>query len=254
MINDFILYAFIASIGTWFITALGSSLVFVIKSENKKLLSLIIGLGAGIMIAASFFSLILPSLERLESSNRSFLEAVLGFLAGGLFLFVIDVIISKLSKKENKDKRNSLLFLAVTLHNIPEGLAIGVAFGLALESKLTQDLINAYLLALGIGLQNFPEGLAISLPLKNNGMSKFKAFMHGQVSAIVEPISAIIGVILIYLIEMILPFILCFASGAMIYVVVEELIPNGKFNEDDKMCTLGIIFGFVIMMILDLAF
>ena len=204
MINEFIVYAFIASIGTWFITMLGSSLVFFIKSENKKILSLIMGLGAGIMIAASFFSLIMPSLESLDSSNRSFIEAVLGFICGGLFLFFIDLIISKVSKKNNKEKRNSLLFFAVTLHNITEGLAIGVAFGLALDSKLNQDLINAFLLTLGIGLQNFPEGLAISLPLKNNGMSKFKAFMHGQVSALVEPISAVVGVILIYLIQVIL--------------------------------------------------
>ena len=147
-----------------------------------------------------------------------------------------------------------MLFLAITLHNIPEGLAIGVAFGLALGSSSEASLINAFLLALGIGLQNFPEGLAISLPLKQNGMCKKKAFMYGQLSAIVEPISAILGVILIYFVEMILPFVLCFASGAMLYVVVEELIPNGKLSKDDKMCTLGIIFGYVIMMFLDLLF
>lgn len=236
-------------------TALGSSLVFFIKSENKKILSLIMGIGAGIMIAASFFSLILPSLENLELNGRSYIEAVLGFLFGGIFLFLFDLFLSKIeSKKETNDKSNKLLFLAITLHNIPEGLAIGVAFGLALGNNLEGSVISAFLLALGIGLQNFPEGLAISLPLKNNGMSKRKSFFYGQASALVEPISAIIGVILVYFIEMILPFVLCFASGAMIYVVVEELIPNGKISKDDKMCTLGIIFGFVIMMLLDLAF
>lgn len=255
MIQLFILYAFFAAIGTWLITALGSSLVFFIKSENKKILSLIMGLGAGIMIAASFFSLILPSLESLESSGKSYYEAIIGFFIGGIFLFLFDLLLGKFEKKKNnKEKSNKLLFLAITLHNIPEGLAIGVAFGLALESQLNSDLINAFLLALGIGLQNFPEGVAISLPLNNNGMSKKKAFMYGQASALVEPISAILGVILVYFIEMILPFVLCFASGAMLYVVVEELIPNGKISEDDKMCTLGIIFGFVIMMILDLSF
>lgn len=254
MVNLFILYAFLAGLGTWLITALGSSLVFFIKSENKKILSLIMGLGAGIMISASFFSLIMPSLEQLESSGKSNLEAIIGFFCGGIFLFVFDLFLSKFEKKKNNDKSNKLLFLAITLHNIPEGLAIGVAFGLALDSNMSTDLINAFLLALGIGLQNFPEGLAISLPLKQNGMSKRKAFSYGQLSAIVEPISAILGVILIYFVEMILPFVLCFASGAMLYVVVEELIPNGKISKDDKMCTLGIIFGFVIMMFLDLLF
>lgn len=255
MINLFILYAFLAGLGTWFITALGSSLVFFIKSENKKILSLVMGLGAGIMIAASFFSLILPSLEQLESSGRSNIEAILGFFFGGIFLFIFDLFLGKIEKKKKiSDKSNKLLFLAITLHNIPEGLAIGVAFGLALGSSSEASLINAFLLALGIGLQNFPEGLAISLPLKQNGMSKKKAFMYGQLSAIVEPISAILGVILIYFVEMILPFVLCFASGAMLYVVVEELIPNGKLSKDDKMCTLGIIFGYVIMMFLDLLF
>lgn len=255
MIQQFVLYAFFATIVTWFITALGSSLVFFIKSENKKILSLIMGLGAGIMISAAFFSLILPSIESLENSGKPYFEAILGFFIGGIFLFLFDLFLGKIENKKNgKGKSNKLLFLAITLHNIPEGLAIGVAFGLALESQLNSDLINAFLLALGIGLQNFPEGLAISLPLRNNGMSKRKSFFYGQASALVEPISAVIGVILVYFIEMILPFVLCFASGAMIYVVVEELIPNGKISEDDKMCTLGIIFGFVIMMILDLSF
>ena len=255
MISLFILYAFLAGLGTWLLTSLGSSLVFFIKSENKKVLSLIMGLGAGIMIAASFFSLILPSLESIELNNRSYLEAVIGFFIGGIFLFFFDLFLNKIeSNKNDNNKSNKLLFLAITLHNIPEGLAIGVAFGLALGNNLDDSLLSAFLLALGIGLQNFPEGLAISLPLRNNGMNKSKAFFYGQLSALVEPISAVIGVVLVYLINMILPFVLCFASGAMIYVVVEELIPNGKISKDDKMCTLGIIFGFVIMMFLDLAF
>lgn len=255
MIKLFILYAFLAGLGTWFITSLGSALVFFIKSENKKIMSLVMGLGAGIMIAASFFSLILPSLENIELHNKSYFEAILGFFVGGIFIFFFDFFLNKVEKEEIKrNKSNKLLFLAIMLHNIPEGLAIGVAFGLALESGLQVDLINAFILALGIGLQNFPEGLAISLPLKNNGMSKIKSFTFGQLSAVVEPISAVIGVVLVYFIESILPFVLCFASGAMIYVVVEELIPKGKINEDDKICTIGIIFGFTFMMILDLLF
>ena len=201
------------------------------------------------------FSLILPSLESIEKNNGSNAEAIIGFFLGAIFLFCFDLFLNKINKsKHDNSNTNKLLFLAITLHNIPEGLAIGVAFGLSFESGLNVDLINAFILALGIGLQNFPEGLAISLPLRNNGMSKSKAFTFGQLSAIVEPISAVIGVLLVYLIESILPFILCFASGAMIYVVVEELIPKGKINEDDKLCTIGIIFGFVIMMMLDLLF
>ena len=254
MINLFILYAFLAGLGTWFITALGSSLVFFIKSENKKILSLVMGLGAGIMIAASFFSLILPSLEQLESSGRSNIEAILGFFFGGIFLFIFDLFLGKIEKKKKiSDKSNKLLFLAITLHNIPEGLAIGVAFGLALGSSSEASLINAFLLALGIGLQNFPEGLAISLPLKQNGMSKKKAFMYGQLSAIVEPISAILGVILIYFVEMILPFVLCFASGAMLYVVVEELIPEMSVGEHSNVGVLSFAVGFSLMMALDVA-
>ena len=254
MIIQFIMYAFFAGLGTWLMTTLGSSLVFFIKSENQKVLSLIMGLGAGIMIAASFFSLIMPSIDSLELNNRSFLEAVVGFLVGGIFLYCFDLFLSKMERNNNRDKGQKLLFLAITLHNIPEGLAIGVAFGLAFGQNADNTIMSASLLTLGIGLQNFPEGLAISLPLRNNGMSKCKSFFYGQLSALVEPMSAVIGVILVYLINMILPFTLCFAAGAMIYVVVEELIPNGKISKDDKMCTLGIIFGFVIMMLLDLAF
>lgn len=249
--------ALYATLFTWGITALGAALVFFIKSVNPKIMSLIFGFGAGVMIAASFFSLILPGIElSKELGQIDFIIASLGFFSGGLFILVIDIIITKIEQAKNKEnvfKNKLLLIIAITLHNIPEGMAIGVAFGSSALGLGGSTIHDAWLLAIGIGLQNFPEGIAVSLPLIGEGISRKKSFFYGQLSGLVEPFSAIIGVSLVLLIRGMLPFILCFAAGAMIYVVAEELIPSAKLNSPDKMGTIGVLLGFVIMMILDIA-
>lgn len=248
-----------ATLFTWGITALGAAIVFFFKSVNAKFMSFIFGFGAGVMIAASFFSLILPGINlSKELGQIDFVVASLGFLCGGIFILLIDLFIARLDrKKENIEKKSMknklLLIIAITLHNIPEGMAIGVAFGAAALNLGGSSLQEAWLLAIGIGLQNFPEGIAVSLPLRTEGMSRRKSFFYGQLSGLVEPLSALIGASLVLLIRGILPFILCFAAGAMIYVVAEELIPSAKLNSKEKMGTLGVIFGFIVMMILDIA-
>ncbi len=250
-----------ATLFTWGVTALGAAIVFFFKSVNAKFMSFIFGFGAGVMIAASFFSLILPGINlSKELGQIDFIVASLGFLCGGIFILLIDLLIEKLEAKKEKNhyehksmKNKLLLIIAITLHNIPEGMAIGVAFGAASLNLGGSSLQEAWLLAIGIGLQNFPEGIAVSLPLRTEGMSRKKSFFYGQLSGLVEPLSALIGASLILLIRGILPFILCVAAGAMIYVVAEELIPSAKLNQKEKMGTLGVIFGFVVMMILDIA-
>lgn len=257
----YIKMALYATLFTWFVTALGASMVFAFKKISNKVISTMFGFGAGVMIAASFFSLILPGIELAEKMNQiSYLTVGLGFLIGGVFLFIIDIIIPHLHiKKEEPEgistswSRKILLVLAITLHNIPEGLAIGVAFGTITSGVEGATLASACILAIGIGLQNFPEGMAVSVPLRSEGMSRKKSFFYGQLSGFVEPISAVIGVILVTLIEPILPFVLGFAAGAMIYVVAEELIPSGKTSKENKYGTIGVLIGFVIMMILDIA-
>lgn len=257
----YIKMALYATLFTWFVTALGASMVFAFKKVSNKIMSIMFGFGAGVMIAASFFSLILPGIELAEKMNQiSYLTVGVGFLAGGLFLFVIDIIMPHLHiKKEEPEgistswSRKILLVLAITLHNIPEGLAIGVAFGTIATGIEGATLSSAWILAIGIGLQNFPEGMAVSVPLRSEGISRKKSFFYGQLSGFVEPISAVIGVVLVTLIEPILPFILGFAAGAMIYVVAEELIPSGKTSKENKYGTIGVMIGFLIMMILDIA-
>ena len=235
--------AFYATLFTWFVTALGASMVFLFKKVSNKIMSLMFGFGAGVMIAASFFSLILP-----------------GILFGGLLIFLIDVFIPHMHiNKETPEgissswSRKILLVLAITLHNIPEGLAIGVAFGTIATGLEGASLASAWILAIGIGLQNFPEGMAVSVPLRSEGISRKKAFFYGQASGMVEPISAVIGAILVTFIKPILPFVLGFAAGAMIYVVAEELIPSGKTSKKDKFGTIGVMIGFILMMVLDIA-
>lgn len=238
-----------ASIFTWGLTALGSLMVFFVRKQNENIISSLFGFGGGVMVAASFFSLLKPSIDMaIELKQIDWLIVGIGFLVGGLIIFLIDYLFSKLNKKNNGKINKGLLITAITIHNIPEGMAIGVAVGSALFSNVGYEA--AIMLAIGIGLQNFPEGLAVSLPLKADGMNSRKAFMYGQLSGIVEPISAILGLLLVYLIKPILPFVLAVAAGTMIYVVIEELIPSCKSN---KYCTIGFMVGFVIMMILDVA-
>jgi len=252
---DPILLAFLATLFTWSITALGSSIVFIFKRVNKNVLDSMLGFAAGVMIAASFWSLLSPSIEMAEALNQNiWLIPFLGFSLGGLLLFVGDKTYNKFdTKKDSSIKRITLLVFSITLHNIPEGLAVGVAFGSCIYGLNGATIASALLLALGIGLQNFPEGSAVSLPLRREGFSRKKAFMIGQLTGIVEPISGIIGALLVTKIQILLPFLLAFAAGAMIYVVVEELIPESQTNEKKDLMALFTLIGFSIMMILDVA-
>lgn len=246
-----IIQTIIAATFTWSITALGAALVFIFKKPNKTMMDAMLGFAAGVMIAATFWSLLNPALEMASKLKmNSCLIVTIGFLTGGLFLFLGDRIYNHFNKNEIK-KRCFMLILSITLHNIPEGLAIGVAFGSVLYGLEGATSAAALLLALGIGIQNFPEGTAVSLPLKRDGYSNKKAFLIGQLSGIVEPIAAILGCILVQKIQTILPFVLAFAGGAMIYVVVQELIPESQTNEKKDLMALFTLIGFSIMMILD---
>lgn len=250
-----IIYAFIATLFTWGITALGASLVFAFKSVNKNLMDAMLGFSAGVMTAASFFSLISPAISMANNLNLcAWFVVSLGFLFGGIFLFIGDKVYEHYSDNTNDSlKRVIMLIFSITLHNIPEGAAIGVAFGSIKYGIDGATLLSSIVLSIGIGLQNFPEGTAVSLPLLREGFSKKKAFMIGNISGIVEPISAVIGCLLVLKIRIILPFILSFAAGAMIYVVVQELIPTSQTNKRKDLMALFTLIGFSIMMILDVA-
>ncbi len=246
-----VLQAFLATLMTYAFTIAGSSLVFFFKKVNKNLMDALLGVAGGVMIAASFFSLIAPAIERAEDLGQiSWLVVSLGFLAGGVLLFITDKVGTKLLKDSNK-KRNFMLMLSITMHNIPEGMVVGLAFGSLVYGNAT--LASAFMLALGIGIQNFPEGSSISLPLRRSGLSRGKAFFLGQISGIVEPIAGVLGALLVLQIEWILPVALAFAAGAMIYVVVEEIIPESQTNEKKDAMAFFSLVGFVIMMILDVA-
>lgn len=243
-------------------TTLGSAMVFLMKNKmNTKVQKLLLGFASGVMIAASIWSLITPSIEMAkEQGIVSWIPAAIGFLFGIIFLLVLDSIIPHLhlnSKKPEgikaKLKNTTMMVLAVTLHNIPEGMAVGVVFAGVLAQNTTITLAGAFALSIGIAIQNFPEGAIISMPLKNEGMSKSKAFLYGTLSGIVEPIGAIITILLTGIVTPILPYLLSFAAGAMIYVVVEELIPESQVGEHSNIGTIGVAIGFVIMMILDVA-
>lgn len=261
-----VLQAFIAGLFTWGCTIVGSSFVFLFKTVNRKVLDVMSGFAAGVMIAASFWSLLAPSITFAEENGYgvwAFVPAAIGFLFGGVFLRLTDAIIPHLhlgEPIENREgpttgaSRNVLLFLAITIHNIPEGLAVGVAFGAAAHGLAGGNtLMGAIGLALGIGLQNIPEGSALSMPIRADGSSRWKAFNLGQLSAIVEPISAVIGALAVVSMQAILPYALAFAAGAMIFVVVEELIPESQTNGNSDIATMGLMVGFTIMMILDVA-
>ncbi len=258
-----VVQALIAGIFTWGVTALGASFVFFNKTVSRKLLVAMLGFAAGVMIAASCWSLLVPSIELSEELGLlPWVPPVVGFLMGGLFLFVIDKIIPHLhlgfdmSEREGIKtswQRSILLVLAITLHNIPEGLAVGVAFGAAAAGLPTATIAGAMALAIGIGLQNFPEGMAVSVPLRGEGLSRTRSFLFGQASAIVEPIAAVIGAVAVIAMRPILPYALSFAAGAMIYVVVEELIPESQRGESTDIATIGAMIGFAVMMLLDVA-
>lgn len=249
--------ALIATLFTWAITSLGASVVFIFKKMNKTTMDAMLGLSAGVMLAATFWSLLSPALEMAENLELTpWLIVSLGVLSGGLLLYTGDKIFAKLTKKKsnsNSIKRSLMLIFSITLHNIPEGMAIGVAFGSVFYNLDGATLTSAVMLAIGIGIQNFPEGSAVSLPLRREGMKRSKAFLFGVLSGIVEPISAVIGAILVIKVKILLPILLAFAGGAMIYVVVQELIPESQTNKKKDLMALFTIFGFLIMMIFDVA-
>lgn len=253
--------ALIGTLFTWFMTALGAGLVFFFKEINRKVLDTMLGFAAGVMIAASFWSLLAPAIAMSEESGAlPWLAPAIGFALGGLFLKLADSIMPHIHRGEHETQegvktglsRTILLVLAITLHNIPEGLAVGVAVGAAAIGD-GQTSLAGLVMALGIGIQNFPEGAAVSIPLRREGMSRSKAFLYGQMSGIVEPISAVIGVLLVTVMQPILPYALAFAAGAMIYVVVEELIPEAQTSGNSDLATMGTLAGFLVMMILDVA-
>ena len=258
-----ILLALGATLFTWLVTASGASMVFFFKSINKKILNSMLGFAAGVMIAASFWSLLKPAIEMsAENSSHPWIPAVIGFLSGGAFLLLVDKLlphlhmglsINKAEGIKTSWQRSVLLILAITLHNIPEGLAVGVAFGALANNPNVGMLAGAIALAIGIGLQNFPEGAAVSIPLRREGMSRLKAFNYGQLSGIVEPIAGVIGAYLVLAITPLLPYALSFAAGAMIFVVVEELIPESQLGNETDLSTIGAMLGFATMMLLDVA-
>ena len=258
-----ILLALIATLFTWAMTALGASMVFFFKTINQKVLNSMLGFAAGVMIAASFWSLLQPSIDMAEAQGlTSWMPAVVGFLAGGAFLFLIDKILPHLHLGLSTDKaegiktswqRSVLLVLAITIHNIPEGLAVGVAFGALAINPDPVMLGGAVALAIGIGLQNFPEGAAVSIPLRREKLSRLKAFNYGQMSGVVEPIAGVLGAYLVLTITPLLPYALSFAAGAMIFVVVEELIPESQTGNETDLSSIGAMLGFATMMMLDVA-
>lgn len=262
--NHIVIMALIATLGTWLVTALGAATVVFFKKPNQKALNLMLGFAAGVMIAASFWSLLQPAIERAEDilTIPAWLVATAGFLCGAFFMWVSDKIVfytrkkadSTCGKPDERLNRIIMLVLSITLHNIPEGLAVGVAFGTLHGSNYSaENLMGAIIIAVGIGLQNFPEGAAVSIPLRREGYSRKKSFLLGQASGIVEPIAGVIGALLVVYIETILPFALSFAAGAMILVAVHELIPECQKNQDTQpyFATMGIISGFALMMLLD---
>jgi ZIP family zinc transporter len=258
-----VLQALIATLFTYGVTALGASMVFFFKSINRKVLDGMLGFAGGVMIAASFFSLLAPAIEMAEIAYAEerglppWAAAAIGFVMGGVFLRLADSLLPHLhiGAKESEGLkthwgRSILLVLAITLHNIPEGLAVGVGFGAASLSP-GASLAGAISLALGIGLQNFPEGAAVSIPLRREGMGRLKSFFYGQASGIVEPMAGVLGAALILSMQPILPYALSFAAGAMIFVVAEELIPEAYAEGNDHIATAGLMFGFALMMALD---
>lgn len=259
---DHVTQALIATGFTWLMTALGAGMVFFFRTINRKVLDAMLGFAAGVMIAACFWSLLSPAIEMAEASGApKWMPALIGFLAGGLFLKLADTLTPHMhlgtgaspEGPKTRLRRSALLVLAITLHNIPEGLAVGVAFGAVAAGFGTATLSGAAALALGIGLQNFPEGAAVSIPLRREGLSRTKSFFYGQASGLVEPIAGVIGAALVVSMQSLLPYALSFAAGAMIYVVVEEIIPEAQTSGNSDIATIGTILGFAVMMVMDVA-
>ncbi len=258
-----IIQALIATLFTWFVTAAGAATVLFTRRFNQKIMDGMLGLSAGVMIAASYWSLLAPA---IEISGGDWMPATVGFLAGGICLYLVDKIlphlhlgldISEAEGIKTSWQRSVLLVSAITLHNIPEGLAVGVAFGavahVADPVQAQHMILGAIALTIGIGIQNFPEGLAVSMPLRREGMGRFKAFIYGQASGMVEPVAGVLGAWLVLAITPLLPYALAFAAGAMIFVVVEELIPESQRDGFSDFATLGTLIGFAVMMVLDVA-
>jgi len=258
-----IVQALLATCFTWFLTAAGAGMVFAFKSINRKILDGMLGFAAGVMIAASYWSLLAPAIEMTEESGGvAWVPAAVGFLLGGAFLWGVDKTLPHLhlgfpSNEAEGIKttwqRSVLLVLAITLHNFPEGLAVGVAFGALAANLSSASFAGAVALALGIGIQNFPEGTAVSVPLRREGLSRFKSFWYGQLSGVVEPVAGVLGAAAVIAMRPILPYALAFAAGAMIYVVVEELIPESQRESLSDIATIGAMLGFTVMMTLDVA-
>ncbi len=260
-----IIQALLATTFTWLLTAAGASLVFLFKSMNRQLFDGMLGFTGGVMIAASYWSLLAPAIEISSQTSPNvpnWFPAAVGFLLGALFLFALDKVmphlhinfpIEKKEGVETKMDRTLLLVLAITLHNIPEGLAVGVAFGAVAHGIEGASIGAAIALAIGIGIQNFPEGLAVSMPMRRMGGSRVKSWWYGQLSAVVEPVAGVIGAAAVIYAFPILPYALAFAAGAMIYVVIEEVIPETQLDKYADTSTLGFIGGFIVMMVLDVA-
>ena len=258
-----VMQALLATCFTWFVTALGASVVFFFKTINRKVLDGMLGFAAGVMIAASFWSLLAPAIEMAENSGViPWIPAVVGFLLGGVFLRVVDRLLPHLhlgmpdSQAEGVKtswQRSVLLVSAITLHNIPEGLAVGVAFGALAANLPSASLAGAVALAVGIGIQNFPEGTSVSVPLRREGFSRRKAFVYGQFSGMVEPVAGVLGAFAVISMRALLPYALSFAAGAMIFVVVEDLVPEAQQEGNTDIATMGAMLGFAVMMLLDVA-
>ena len=260
---DHVTQALIATLFTWAVTALGAALVFFFKEINEKVLNGMLGFAAGVMIAASFWSLLEPSIEMAEMTGMTpWIPAAVGFLLGGAFLYAVDKLLPHMHFNQPEGEcegiktgweRSILLVLAITIHNIPEGMAVGVAFGAIAADLPSASLAGAITLAMGIAIQNFPEGAAVSVPLRREGLSRFKSFVYGQLSGVVEPIAGVLGALLVTKLQVLLPYALSFAAGAMIYVVAEELIPEAQRDPDNHISTIGVMLGFTVMMVLDVA-
>lgn len=259
-----VMQALVATCFTWALTAAGAATVFGVKDISRKILDGMLGFAGGVMIAASYWSLLAPAIEMSGGKEiPAWVPAVAGFLLGGIFLRGVDAILPHLHvgfPREEAEgiktnwRRSVLLILAITLHNIPEGLAVGVAFGAVAAGLPSATLPGAVALAIGIGIQNFPEGLAVSVPLRREGMSRRKSFWYGQLSGVVEPVAGVIGAAVVIIAQPILPYALSFAAGAMIFVVIEEVVPESQRSGNTDLATMGGMIGFAVMMLLDLAF